>query len=125
MVGTAAAGGEFREPDPGDPGEPGEPGLSEAEEGGLDRLLFVEPENESLKLGLCLPDRPDFPRTSLSSESFTGGGGEGETDRRNAFRPNHLPSRKLHLDKIKKTIPFQTKIVCFTPRVRQKRDLLL
>lgn len=68
-----AVGGEPLAPDPGDPGEPGEPGCNEAEGGGLDRLvLVVEPEKDSLKLGLWRPDRLlDLPRTSFSSESFT------------------------------------------------------
>lgn len=65
--------GELRAPEPGDPGDPGEPGFNEADEGGLDRLLLVEPEKASLKLGFCLPDKLDFPSTSLSSGSFTGG----------------------------------------------------
>lgn len=65
--------GELRAPEPGEPGDPGEPGFNEADEGGLDRLLLVEPEKASLKLGFCLPDKLDFPSTSLSSGSFTGG----------------------------------------------------
>lgn len=67
VVTVAAVGGEPLAPDPG------EPGRSDA--GGLDRLvLVVEPEKESLKLGLWRPDRLlDLPRTSLSSESFTVG----------------------------------------------------
>lgn len=63
--------GELRDPRPGEPGEPGEPGFNEADDGGLDRLLLVEPEKASLKLGFCRPDRVDFPSTSLSSGSFT------------------------------------------------------
>lgn len=63
--------GELRAPEPGEPGDPGEPGLREAEGGGLDRLVLVEPEKASLKLGLCLPEKLDFARISLSSGSFT------------------------------------------------------
>lgn len=63
---------EPRAPEPGEPGDPGEPGLSGAEGGGLDRLVFVEPEKASLKLGFCLPEKLDFARISLSSGSFTG-----------------------------------------------------
>lgn len=63
--------GELRAPEPGEPGDPGEPGLSEAEGGGLDRLVLVEPEKASLKLGFCLPEKLDFARISLSSGSFT------------------------------------------------------
>lgn len=72
FVVTAVVEGELRAPEPGDPGDPGEPGFNEADEGGLDRLVLVEPEKESLKLGFCLPDKLDFPSTSLSSGSFTG-----------------------------------------------------
>lgn len=72
FVVTAVEEGELRDPEPGDPGDPGEPGFNEAEEGGLDRLVLAEPEKESLKLGFCLPDKLDFPSTSLSSVSFTG-----------------------------------------------------
>lgn len=68
---TVVVEGELRAPEPGDPGEPGEPGFSEADEGGLDRLVLVEPEKASLKLGFCLPDRLDLPSTSFSSGSFT------------------------------------------------------
>lgn len=71
---TGGVGPELRAPELGDSGEPGEPGFREADDGGLDRLLLVEPEKESLKLGFCLPDKVDFPRTSLSSVSFTAGG---------------------------------------------------
>lgn len=71
FVVTVVVEGELRAPEPGEPGDPGEPGFNEADEGGLDRLVLVEPEKESLKLGFCLPDRLDFPRTSLSSVSFT------------------------------------------------------
>lgn len=68
---TAAVGGEFLVPVPGDPGDPGEPGCSEAV-GGEDRLGLVELEKDSLKLGLCLPDKLAFPdSTSFSSASFT------------------------------------------------------
>lgn len=68
---TAAVGGEFLVPVPGDPGDPGEPGCSDAA-GGEDRLGLVELEKDNLKLGLCLPDKLDFPdKTSFSSESFT------------------------------------------------------
>lgn len=71
FVVTAAVGGEFLVPVPGDPGDPGEPGCSEAV-GGEDRLGLVELEKDSLKLGLCLPDKLDFPdKTSFSSASFT------------------------------------------------------
>lgn len=70
--------GELRDPSPGEPGDPGEPGFNEADDGGLDRLLLVEPEKASLKLGFCRPDRVDFPSTSLSSGSFTVGVGVGE-----------------------------------------------
>lgn len=73
FVVTAVVEGELRAPGPGDPGDPGEPGFSEAEEGGLERLVLVEPEKDSLKLGFCRPDKLDFPSTSLSSESFTEG----------------------------------------------------
>ena len=80
FVVMAVVGGELRAPEPGEPGDPGEPGFSGPEEGGLDRLVLVEPEKDSLKLGLCLPDRLDLPSTSLSSVSFTcerrGGRGE-------------------------------------------------
>lgn len=76
---TVVVGGEFLAPEPGDPGDPGEPGFSEAE-GGLERLVLVDPEKESLKLGFCLPDKLDFPNTSLSSGSFTGSRDE-EVDR--------------------------------------------
>lgn len=68
---TVVGEAELRAPEPGEPGDPGEPGFNEAEEGGLDRLVLVEPEKESLKLGFCLPDKLDFPSTSLSSVSFT------------------------------------------------------
>lgn len=71
---TAVVDGELRAPEPGEPGDPGEPGFNEADEGGLDRLVLVEPEKASLKLGFCLPDKLDFPSTSLSSVSFTGDG---------------------------------------------------
>lgn len=71
---TAAIGGELRAPVPGElgePGEPGEPGWRDAV-GGEDRLGFGELEKESLKLGLCRPERLAFPvSTSFSSESFT------------------------------------------------------
>lgn len=67
--------GELRDPSPGEPGDPGEPGFNEADDGGLDKLLLVEPEKASLKLGFCRPDRVDFPSTSLSSGSFTVAGG--------------------------------------------------
>ena len=70
---TAVVEGELRAPEPGEPGDPGEPGFNEADDGGLDRLVLVEPEKASLKLGFCLPDKLDFPSTSLSSGSFTGG----------------------------------------------------
>ncbi|TNN62406.1 hypothetical protein EYF80_027417 [Liparis tanakae] len=63
--------GELRAPEPGEPGDPGEPGFKEADDGGLDRLVLVEPEKESLKLGFCRPDKLDFPSTSFSSVSFT------------------------------------------------------
>lgn len=69
---TVVVGGEPRDPEPGDPGDPGDPGFNEAEEGGLDMLVLVDPEKESLKLGLCLPVKVDFPKISLSSVSFTG-----------------------------------------------------
>lgn len=71
FVVTVVVEGELRAPEPGEPGDPGEPGFNEADEGGLDRLVLVEPEKESLKLGFCLPDKLDFPSTSLSSGSFT------------------------------------------------------
>lgn len=71
FVVTVVAEGELRAPEPGEPGDPGEPGFNEADEGGLDRLVLVEPEKASLKLGFCLPDKLDFPSTSLSSGSFT------------------------------------------------------
>lgn len=77
FVVTAVVGGELRATEPGDlgdPGDPGDPGFNEADEGGLDRLVLVDPEKESLKLGFCLPDKVDFPNTSLSSVSFTGNG---------------------------------------------------
>lgn len=68
---TAAVGGELRAPVPGELGEPGEPGWRDAV-GGEDRLGFGELEKESLKLGLCRPERLAFPvSTSFSSESFT------------------------------------------------------
>ncbi len=70
---TVVVEGELRAPEPGEPGDPGEPGFSEADEGGLERLVLVEPEKASLKLGFCRPDRLDFPSTSLSSGSFTRG----------------------------------------------------
>lgn len=73
FVVTAVVGGELRAPEPGDPGDPGEPGLNGAEDGGLAKLVLVDPEKESLKLGFCLPDKLDFPNTSLSSVSFTVG----------------------------------------------------
>lgn len=73
FVVTVVLEGELRAPEPGDPGDPGEPGFNEADEGGLDRLVLVEPVKESLKLGFCLPDKLDFPNTSLSSVSFTRG----------------------------------------------------
>lgn len=70
---TAAVGGELRAPVPGELGEPGEPGWRDAV-GGEDRLGFGELEKESLKLGLCRPERLAFPvNTSFSSESFTWG----------------------------------------------------
>lgn len=69
---TVVVEGELRAPEPGEPGDPGEPGFNEADEGGLDRLVLVEPEKASLKLGFCRPDKLDFPSTSLSSVSFTG-----------------------------------------------------
>lgn len=81
---TAVVEGELRAPEPGDPGDPGEPGFNEADEGGLDRLVLVEPEKESLKLGFCLPDKLDFPSTSLSSGSFTI---YGEVDKKWSFSP--------------------------------------
>lgn len=68
---TVVVEGELRAPEPGEPGDPGEPGFNEADEGGLDRLVLVEPEKASLKLGFCLPDKLDFASTSLSSGSFT------------------------------------------------------
>lgn len=71
---TAVGGGELRAPEPGDPGEPGEPGdpgFREADDGGLDRLVLVEPEKDSLKLGFCRPDNVGFPSTSFSSVSLT------------------------------------------------------
>lgn len=83
---TVVVEGELRAPEPGDPGDPGEPGFNEADEGGLDRLVLVEPEKESLKLGFCLPDKLDFPRTSLSSVSFTVSR-EGEVDRKRSSSP--------------------------------------
>lgn len=86
FVVTVVVEGELRAPEPGEPGDPGEPGFNEADEGGLDRLVLVEPEKESLKLGFCLPDKLDFPSTSLSSGSFTGGG-EGEVDNKWSFSP--------------------------------------
>lgn len=71
LVVTAAVGGELRAPVPGELGEPGEPGWRDAV-GGEDRLAFGELEKESLKLGLCRPERLAFPdSTSFSSESFT------------------------------------------------------
>lgn len=73
FVVTVVVEGELRAPEPGEPGDPGEPGFNEADDGGLDRLVLVEPEKASLKLGFCLPDKLDFPSTSLSSGSFTGG----------------------------------------------------
>lgn len=73
FVDTDVLVGELRDPSPGEPGDPGEPGFNEADDGGLDRLLLVEPEKASLKLGFCRPDRVDLPSTSLSSGSFTGG----------------------------------------------------
>lgn len=78
--------GELRAPEPGEPGDPGEPGLREAEGGGLDRLVLVEPEKASLKLGFCLPEKLDFARISLSSGSFT------------AYRSEILGSQRSHLD---------------------------
>lgn len=71
FVVTDVLEGELRAPEPGEPGDPGEPGLSEAGGGGLDRLVLVEPEKASLKLGFCLPEKLDFARISLSSGSFT------------------------------------------------------
>lgn len=81
---TVVVEGELRAPEPGEPGDPGEPGFNEADEGGLDRLALVEPEKASLKLGFCLPDKLDFPSTSLSSVSFTVGT-EGEGDKKWSF----------------------------------------
>lgn len=78
--------GELRAPEPGEPGDPGEPGLREADGGGLDRLVLVEPEKASLKLGFCLPEKLDFARISLSSGSFT------------AHRSEILGSQRSHLD---------------------------
>lgn len=72
FVVTVVVEGELRAPEPGEPGDPGEPGFKEVDEGGLDKLLLVEPEKASLKLGFCLPDKLDFPSTSLTSGSFTG-----------------------------------------------------
>lgn len=72
FVDTDVVVGELRDPKPGEPGDPGDPGFNEADEGGLDRLLLVEPEKASLKLGFCRPDKVDLPSTSLSSGSFTG-----------------------------------------------------
>lgn len=80
-------GGELRAPEPGDPGDPGEPGFSDADEGGLARLVLVDPEKESLKLGFCLPDKLDLPNTSLSSVSFTVGN---MTTWEKLFSPNYL-----------------------------------
>ncbi len=80
FVVTVVVEGELRAPEPGEPGDPGEPGFNEADEGGLDRLVFVEPEKASLKLGFCRPDKLDFPSTSLSSVSFTASG-QGEVDK--------------------------------------------
>lgn len=71
FVVTVVLEGELRAPEPGEPGDPGEPGLSEGDEGGLDRLVLVEPEKASLKLGFCLPEKLDLARISLSSGSFT------------------------------------------------------
>lgn len=56
--------------DPGDPGDPGEPGRFVAGDW-LVRLVFVPLERESLKLGLCRPERFVFRSTSFSSLSFT------------------------------------------------------
>lgn len=76
------AGEELRAVDPGDPGDPGEPGCETGEEEGEvegeeedeERLEALgELEKESLKLGLCLPERLDLGNTSFSSGSFTTG----------------------------------------------------
>lgn len=83
FVETDVLVGELRDPNPGEPGEPGEPGFNDAEDGGLDRLLLVEPEKASLKLGFCRPDKVDFPSTSFSSGSFTGGKEEEGTQESN------------------------------------------
>lgn len=56
--------------DPGDPGDPGEPGRFAAGDW-LVRLVFVPLDRESLKLGLCRPERFVFKSTSFSSLSFT------------------------------------------------------
>lgn len=56
--------------DPGDPGEPGEPGRLAAGDW-LVREVLVPLERESLKLGLCRPERFVFRSTSFSSLSFT------------------------------------------------------
>lgn len=56
--------------DPGDPGDPGEPGRFVAGDW-LERVVFVPLERESLKLGLCRPERFVFRSTSFSSLSFT------------------------------------------------------
>lgn len=84
---TVVVEGELRAPEPGDPGDPGDPGFNEADDGGLDRLVLVEPEKESLKLGFCRPDKLDFPSTSLSSVSFTA---SREADRKRSIQ--NVPS---------------------------------
>lgn len=86
FVVTVVVEGELRAPEPGEPGDPGEPGFNEADDGGLDRLVLVEPEKASLKLGFCLPDKLDFPSTSLSSVSFTGGR-DGEVEKKWSLSP--------------------------------------
>lgn len=82
------AGEELRGVAPGDPGEPGDPGCETGDEEGEvedeeeeeERLEALgELEKESLKLGLCLPDRLDLGNTSFSSGSFTV---EGEKERK-------------------------------------------
>lgn len=83
--------GELRAPEPGEPGDPGEPGFKEVDEGGLDKLLLVEPEKASLKLGFCLPDKLDFPSTSLTSGSFTGD----TQEMVNTFFPYNLCANKI------------------------------
>lgn len=87
---TAVVGGEFLAPEPGDPGDPGEPGFSEADGGGLERLVLVDPEKESLKLGFCLPDKLDFPNTSFSSGSFTGSRDEEDKYKSDLFILNQV-----------------------------------